>query len=165
MLNVTHSRRIRAALLAMGIALTLSPQAWAAGPRYGSGSKSSAVERSPMAKVEKALGQQRYERALDLLESIRTKNPNDADAWNLTGFASRKLGRVADAHQAYARALEIDPAHKRTHEYLGELYLQTGDLAGAERQREILEGLCTVPCEELPMLEKAIANHHARGAR
>ena len=60
-------------------------------------------------------------------------DPDNADAWNLTGFASRKLGDYTRSEAAYDRALAINPKHKGALEYKGELYLTLGNLEGAEQ--------------------------------
>ena len=146
MRSIVHALVV-AALLCAG-----SGDAWAAG---GYSSKKQRKP-SPLARVETALDDERYDDALVLLEPIVREDPDNADAWNLTGYANRKLGRTAEARQAYDRALELDPKHKRAHEYLGELFLQTDDLASAEAQLAILDDLCLFPCREERKLRKAI---------
>ena len=56
----------------------------------------------------------------------------------------------------YVKALELQPDHKGAHEYLGELYVQTGDAAKAKEQLTILTRLCPASCEKREDLEKAI---------
>jgi len=84
----------------------------------------------------------RYDEAIPLLKNVVAKNPNDADAWNYLGFASRHLGKNAEALDFYNKALALDPKHKGAHEYLGELYLQTKQPAKAQEQLAILQGMC-----------------------
>ena len=49
---------------------------------------------------------------------------------------------------AYNKALAIDPKHRGANEYLGELYLQLGDLAKAEERLEKLDDICFYGCGE-----------------
>ena len=85
-----------------------------------------------------------------------------ADVYNLLGFTSRKLGDYATALTWYKKALDYDPDHKSAREYLGELYVETGDLEMARGQLEILVRLCPKGCEEREDLEKAIAEAEAK---
>ena len=72
-----------------------------------------------------------FARALDLLAGVVARHPKDADAWNYTGFASRMIGKFPEALSAYRVALSIQPNHLGAHEYLGELYVQTGQAGKA----------------------------------
>lgn len=82
--------------------------------------------------------------------------PDDADGHNLLGYSLRHLGRHAESLAAYERALALNPAHLGAHEYLGELFLQTGQRARALRQLQILAELCQAQCEEYQELKQAI---------
>ncbi|TPN64274.1 tetratricopeptide repeat protein, partial [Mesorhizobium sp. B1-1-5] len=53
-------------------------------------------------------------------------------------------------------ALELQPDHKAAHEYLGELYVETGDMDKAKEQLASLEKLCPAGCDELSDLRQAI---------
>ena len=100
-----------------------------------------------------------YARALPGLRRIVAVQPGHADAWNLIGFASRKLGELDVSWKAYQTALSIAPDHRGAHEYLGEWYLQKNDLAGALGQYRRLARLCGGPCVEKSALERAIVAH------
>ena len=80
-----------------------------------------------------------------------------ADVYNLLGFSLRKSGDYKAAYTFYRKALDFDPNHKGAHEYLGELYAETGELAKAKGMLVKLEKLCPQGCEEREDLEKAIA--------
>jgi len=98
-----------------------------------------------------------FEDAIELLEELVDMEPRNADGWNLLGFSYRKTGELDEAFAAYNKALLIDPTHPGANEYLGELYLQTGDIAAAEDQLRLLEQTCPDPCEEAEILRNSIA--------
>jgi len=80
-----------------------------------------------------------------------------ADVYNLMGFSLRKTGDYKQAYTFYRKALDFDPEHKGALEYLGELYVETGQLDKAKENVVLLRKLCPSGCEELADLEKAIA--------
>ena len=80
-----------------------------------------------------------------------------ADVYNLLGFSLRNIGDYTQARTFYAKALEFDPDHRGAHEYLGELYVKTGEMDKARAMLTRLEKLCPSGCEELDDLKKDIA--------
>jgi tetratricopeptide (TPR) repeat protein len=80
-----------------------------------------------------------------------------ADVYNLMGFSLRKTGDYKQAYTFYRKALDFDPEHKGALEYLGELYVETGQLDKARENVALLKKLCPSGCEELADLEKAVA--------
>jgi tetratricopeptide (TPR) repeat protein len=80
-----------------------------------------------------------------------------ADVYNLMGFSLRKTGDYRQAYTFYRKALDFDPEHKGALEYLGELYVETGQLEKAKENVALLKKLCPGGCEELADLEKAVA--------
>jgi Flp pilus assembly protein TadD len=80
-----------------------------------------------------------------------------ADVYNLMGFSLRKVGDTKQAYTFYRKALEFDPEHKGALEYLGELYVETGQVDKARDNATLLKKLCPSGCEELADLEHAIA--------
>jgi Flp pilus assembly protein TadD len=85
-----------------------------------------------------------------------------ADIYNLLGFSLRKSKDYKSAYTFYQKALEYDPAHKGAHEYLGELYVETGDMAKAKDMLAKLKVLCPKGCEEREDLAKAIREASAK---
>ena len=132
-------------------------------PRPTPTSPSQQQSESDFSKAEYLIKAERYDEAIPLLQNVVAKNARDADAWNYLGFASRKVGKTAEALDAYNKALAIDPKHKGAHEYLGELYLLMKDPAKAQEQLTLLQGLCTggSGCEEVDDLQQAIADYKA----
>jgi tetratricopeptide (TPR) repeat protein len=80
-----------------------------------------------------------------------------ADVYNLMGFSLRKTGDYKQAYTFYRKALDFNADHKGAHEYLGELYVETGQIEKAREQLMALRKLCPAGCEELSDLEEAIA--------
>ena len=98
-----------------------------------------------------------YEEALEVLVTLNRNEPGNADVLNMLGFAHRKLGRVETAFDYYRDALAIEPRHLGANEYLGELYLETGELEKAEERLGELVAACPSGCEERDELSEAIA--------
>ena len=106
-----------------------------------------------------AVKSKRWEEAIAKLEIAERRNPDSADLHNFLGYSYRNLKQFESAFKHYKRAIEIEPRHRGAHEYIGEAYLMTGDLASAEKHRAALKDICLLGCEELEDLEKAIADY------
>src|SRR5438876_1704000 len=87
----------------------------------------------------------------DLAEDVQ-----QADVYNLLGFALRKTGDFKTSLTYYTKALELQPDHKGAREYLGELYVETGNIEKAKEQLAALVKLCPGGCEEREDLQKVI---------
>jgi tetratricopeptide (TPR) repeat protein len=96
-----------------------------------------------------------YPAALSELRDM-AEDTQQADVYNLLGFTLRKTGDFKTSLTYYAKALELQPDHKAAREYLGELYVETGDMAKAKEQLDVLTRLCPNGCEEREDLEHAI---------
>src|SRR5262249_22330121 len=70
-------------------------------------------------------------RAADLLEAIVADHPDYAEAFNVLGVASARLGRHRQAQAAWGRVIELDPTSAVAYENLGVEALGSGDLASA----------------------------------
>ena len=103
-----------------------------------------------------------YREALDLLWAIEKREV--PKVLNYIGYSTRKLGNVDEGIRYYKRALRLDPNYNPAREYLGEGYLQKGDLAKARRELAELETRCGRDCDAYEELAKAIAEFEARGA-
>jgi tetratricopeptide (TPR) repeat protein len=104
------------------------------------------------------INQERFVEALDALERTQAAVGPNADVLNYMGFASRKLGRFDAALAYYREALRLDPAHLGATEYLGELYVQMGELERAHDQLARLDSLCAYGCAQREELARWIAN-------
>lgn len=98
-----------------------------------------------------------FEAALAELNGMVDQGVQNADVYNLIGFSQRKTGDYTRALTFYKKALDFDADHKGAHEYLGELYVETGRLAQAREHLAMLERLCPQGCEEREDLAKVIA--------
>jgi len=100
-----------------------------------------------------------YANAVPLLQQVVQRDPRNADAYNLMGYATRKSGNPAGSLQYYQQALAIDARHLGAHEYLGEAYLMLDRPAEADQMLARLDSLCVFGCTEYRMLKTAIASY------
>ena len=163
-------RRAMTGWLLAGIAVIALALAIASGPARAAGSDSgssggsddsassynTATMSKAMRKATVLIKKEDFNAALALLETETAADPDNADAWNLTGFASRKLGDYSASEVAYDKALAIDPKHKGALEYKGELFLTLGNLEGAEEMFDRLNSACFLSCKEKKQLAAAI---------
>ena len=97
-----------------------------------------------------------YAAALTELRDI-AEDTQQADVYNLLGYTLRKTGDFKTSLTYYTKALELQPDHKAAREYLGELYVETGNMEKAKEQLGVLAKLCPAGCEEREDLQKAIS--------
>ena len=96
----------------------------------------------------------RFHEALDLL--ARIKKQEQPRVLNMIGYSTRKLGDLDKGLEYYHKALALDPDYLLAREYLGEGYLQKGDVVQAKGQLMEIAERCGNSCEEYDKLEKAI---------
>jgi tetratricopeptide (TPR) repeat protein len=155
---------MRSTLLAAAAVLSLgfSTLAFAAG---GGGSDSQPIQSTkpvdPNFTRAKAMIETNkdYANALPLLQQVVAKDPRNADAYNLMGYATRKSGNANGSLQYYQQALAIDPRHLGAYEYLGEAYLMLDRPAEADQMLARLDSLCVFGCSEYRMLKAAVASY------
>lgn len=100
-----------------------------------------------------------YEGALEKLRPH--ENAGNAKVLTYIGFATRKLGDIERGIGYYHRALALDPDLNIAREYLGEGYLQKGDLKAAKRELEEIAKRCGTACEAYRDLAEAIAKYES----
>ena len=100
--------------------------------------------------------------AIPLLEKVVAARPDSADAYNYLGYSHRKIGEYEAALDAYQRALKLQPRHLGANEYLGELYLELGQLDKAEERLAVLDDACFFGCREYSELKERIADYKKR---
>ncbi len=97
-----------------------------------------------------------YQAALAELRTLADAHQHP-DVYTLMGFSLRKTGDYTTALTFYKKALDFDANHQGAREYLGELYVETGQLPNAREQLAALAKLCPQGCEERKDLERAIS--------
>ncbi|MDZ4309075.1 MAG: tetratricopeptide repeat protein [Cypionkella sp.] len=130
--------------------------AMALDPAQAAGSEPTADSDPAYTEAKAKIAAADYAGALPLLDQLTTDQPDNADAWNLRGFANRKLGNMDVAAVSYSTALKLNPGHLGALEYQGEMYLQLGQSDAAKANLQTLQGLCG-NCEEANDLAEAIA--------
>jgi tetratricopeptide (TPR) repeat protein len=118
-----------------------------------------AGKKSPLAPYQELISDEKYQQAITELDMALRDDPDNADMLNLLAYSHRKLEHYDIALNYYQQALQIDPQHRGANEYLGELYLQIGQLDKAEERLEVLDKDCFFGCEEFDELEEAIAQY------
>ncbi|HEY4166720.1 MAG TPA: tetratricopeptide repeat protein [Reyranella sp.] len=135
------------------------------GPAFAMGSSSDppeATKAGPPTDYSRAkamIEAKNFKEAIPLLQQVVAKEPKNAEAYNLLGYATRKSGDPNGSLQYYTTALQIDPKHLGANEYLGEAYLMLGKLPQAEQQLARLDQLCMFGCVEYRTLKTAIADY------
>jgi len=138
-----------ALVIGLGLAPVLRPA-----PAYAVDNLSS-TDAPDLTSVRAKIKAKDYAAALAELRDI-VEDIKQADVYNLLGFTLRKTGDFKTSLTYYTKALELEPDHKAAREYLGELYVETGNMEKAKEQLAVLNRLCPGGCEEREDLQKAI---------
>ena len=127
------------------LAVLLTGALIAASTTLAAGSSSKSTRPAPQSDYDKAVRAVKagsYQTAVTLLEKVVARDRGNADAYNYLAFSHRKLGSFDPAMKFYRKALAIDGKHKGANEYIGELYLELGDLAKAKQHLAKLDDIC-----------------------
>lgn len=154
--------RFRSRILALIAGFFCFPLAIAAGG--GGGDIDSPPSDPAIAQAQKAIAAKDWTRAAAVMHDALVAHPENADYHNLYAYALRK-GPHPDMNEVfrqYEQALRIDPEHRNAHEYIGEAYLQVGDLAKAKEHLAALDRLCWMPCEQYSELKEAVEDYEAK---
>jgi tetratricopeptide (TPR) repeat protein len=114
------------------------------------------------AQGKRAVEARDWKAAIKWLTAAEKRASRNADIQNYLGFAYRNDGQLDISFKHYEQALKIDPRHRGAHEYIGEAYLLTRNLAKAEEHLAALKRACPAVCEEYDDLSKKIADYRAR---
>lgn len=135
----------------------------ASGPR-GEAEKNyaAAYEEIAQAKKDAADGKKKnadkhYKSAIEAAERATALDARYHEAWNLVGYAARKLGNYDKAFASYEKCLAIKPDYAPAREYMGEAYLEKGDLAKAKAQLVLLQAYGESAAADAKTLNDAIA--------
>lgn len=147
---------VLAALMAVGVVApaVISPGAMAV-------DTTTSKDAPDLGKVRKRIEAKDWKGAIADLNALIDQGVQHADVYNLMGYSLRKNGELKTAYTFYRKALEFDPNHKGALEYLGELYVEMGEVAKARENVAKLQKLCPNGCEELADLQKAVASAQA----
>ncbi len=72
------------------------------------------------------------EKALEVLEGLLQKNPNDLKSLIIYGGVKQVRKETKEAIAAYEKILTLDPEHQRIYSLLGGLYMEAGELDRAK---------------------------------
>jgi tetratricopeptide (TPR) repeat protein len=120
-----------------------------------------------------AFDQQDWQGVIDHMAKVIEDRPWEDQAYNLSGFAYRKLGKYNQALEFYDTALKLNPHNLGALEYLGEAYLDMDRPKDAQAMLDRLDSECQrlakavstggaqPDCEERQDLEEALAVYHA----
>jgi len=153
--------RIQVTVIAASLALALSGAAFGMGSDSTQPAAAKPAGDSNYSRAKAMIEAKDYKGALPLLQQVVAKEPKNADAYNLMGYATRKSGDPNGSLQYYTQALQIDPKHLGAHEYIGEAYLMLDQPQQAEQHLARLGQLCTFGCAEERELKAALANYKA----
>lgn len=116
-----------------------------------------------LAEIKTMLDDGNYAEAIGKLHHITRKDTQNADAFNLLGYALRHTGDMNGSMANYIKALEIEPAHVGALEYQGELFLLLHQPEQADANLAKLKNACPEGCDQLAKLDSAIASYKKGG--
>jgi len=120
-----------------------------------------------MEQARAAIGRQDWAGAQKILREAVARNAASADYHNFYAYAIRKGPNPAMdvVFRHYNEALRLDPRHRGAHEYIGEAYLMSGNVAKAKEHLAQLDRLCTFGCEEYTKLKAEVAAYEQKQAK
>src|SRR3954463_4429371 len=145
------NKKMLSAFTGLTLAIGITPMLFTA-PAHAVDNMSS-TDAPDLTSVRAKLKASDYAAALSELRDL-AEDVQQADVYNLLGFALRKTGDFKTSLTYYTKALEMQPDHKAAREYLGELYVETGNMEKAREQLAALTKLCPGGCEERDDLQK-----------
>jgi Tfp pilus assembly protein PilF len=99
----------------------------------------------------------KYTQALDVIGGVIQRHPQNADAYTYRGYAFQKLGDNKKARESYRMALGLNPRHLGANKYMGNLWLEDGNLSRAMEQLQAMIYVCAGSyCAEVDELQNDI---------
>jgi Tfp pilus assembly protein PilF len=125
-----------------------------------------AAKDTALEQARAAIDRKDWAGAQNVLRDAVARNPQNAEYHNLYAYSMRMGPNPSMdlVFRHYNEALRIDPKLRGAHEYLGEAYLMTGNVAKAKEHLALLDGLCTLGCEEYTKLKQAVAAYEQQHA-
>jgi cytochrome c-type biogenesis protein CcmH/NrfG len=113
----------------------------------------------PLDQARAAIARQDWTGAQGFARTAVERQPGNADAHNLYAFSMRKgpNPQMDLVFRHYNEALRLNPQHLGAHEYIGEAYLMTGNVAKAKEHLAQLDRLCAAGCEEQAALKREVS--------
>lgn len=155
-------RAVALAALSLSLAVATLPAAPAQAAPADREEPKSAPANPDVAAGRQAIDAGNWQAAIAAYTKVVQADPSNADAFNYLGFANRKLGKHDQAFANYQKALTINPEHKGAHEYIGEAYLETNNLAKAEEHLKALDKICFFSCSEYTELKARVAAYKSK---
>ena len=111
-----------------------------------------------------AAERQDWKSAAAAMNEALAADSRNADYHSLYAYALRRSGSgdMDVVFKHYNEALRLDPKHRGAHEYIGEAYLQVGNVAKAKEHLSALDKICFFGCSEYNDLKKAIAAYETK---
>lgn len=160
--TVITAHHMKQSVTAIFLALALGPASIVAHAEPYEDTPSAAARDPDYAAGKEAMAKKNWMEAVKRFQLAMLRDPDSADLHNYLGFSYRNLRQMDLSLKYYKRAIELNPRHRGAHEYIGETYLMTGNLAGAHKHLAALKEICLLPCDELKDLERAIAEYPGR---
>ena len=148
--------RLIAVVLSIGLALAFGVSAQVAAMPSADPAPAARSKNPDFDAGKAAIAKEDWANAIVALKRATAVEPNNPEAHNLLGYATRKSGDAQGSLAHYQQALALDPRHLGAHEYIGEAYLMLNDLPRAEEHLRRLSDLCTFGCKEERALKAAI---------
>jgi tetratricopeptide (TPR) repeat protein len=151
------------ALCAVALFVRVSQAADVAPKTLPAGVAAPAAAADKLGNARALISAKQWPAAIDELR--RVNDTSSADWNNLMGYTLRKGNTpdLAASEKYYDEALRIDPHHRNTLEYSGELYLMKGELDKAQARLATLSIECSANCEQYAELKSAIERYKAAG--
>lgn len=126
-----------------------------------------ADEATDQKKKDKAAGraQKQYGKAREYFVTAVKLKPQNHEAWNYVGYASRKLGEYDNALAAYGEALRLNPTYAEAIEYRGEAYLGLNRIEDAKTAyMELFKDARPLADQLMAAMQRWVTQRRADGA-
>lgn len=112
-----------------------------------------------LASAREAIKSKDWRKSLAELTAAARTEPRNADVQNLLGYTYRVQTQpnLAKSFEHYNRALQLDPNHQATHNYIGMAYLMDKKPQEAQKHLEQVQRICgNTTCSDYTSLAQAL---------